>query len=198
MVDFADYTQESGIDNTPGIQMNLYWAPVADADTIPLPILDDTLGAGSFADLCTVEADIVMALNKSMNKLEVILEKGGYDAGMQGGRKSKNFLNTLKFVVAGTEATLRGMAQYFKNSDTFWLVPDADGPVNLFGDKRFPAQFNDFKMVSGDERSGDRNAEFTFVYARKGPVPIFTGQVKLTGSTSESGDDSYQDIIFID
>jgi hypothetical protein len=198
MVDISDLTQLPGNDNTPGLQKYIYYAPTADIDTLPDPVQNSTLGAGSFADLCTVSSNIVMALNKEFKQLEVILEKAGYEIAAQGGRKSKNFLNTFKFVIAGSDASLRGFAQYCKNTDMVFLVPDADGGVNLFGDKRYPAQFESFKMISGEERGGDRHAEFTFVYARKGPLPVFTGAVTLTGSTSASGDDTEQEIIFIE
>lgn len=199
-VDMADLDWADGNDNTAGIGQNIYVAKFSDIETLPDPILNDSTGSGSFADLVTISSNIVMKAAKSFWKIYVTLEKGSLNHESQGEMDGMSFLNKLKFFHPGSKAEVLGFAQWCKNSSLIFIVPELDGAKRILGHNLYPA-----KMISAPGGTGEKTADlkgttFEFQSARKGPAPIFTGRVQVSGvgSGADADSDGFQEIFFAD
>lgn len=194
MVDLADLTHTDGDDNSAGIQGYIYIAKLADIETLPVPVLDDSTGDGDFADLVTISDDIIMLPFKSFKQVYVTLETGQLDGKAQGEFDGMSFSNEFEFLIPGSGAEALGFGQWVKNSNLIMLVPEVDGRVRLFGHQGFPAKLASADSTTGKKASDRKGITYKFRSSRKGPAPIFTGSVKLQGSSGVTGD---QDIFFI-
>lgn len=196
-IDWAD-----GSDNTAGIQQNVYYAKLSDIATLPKPIVDDSTGEGALADLVTISSDITMKSGKVFKKLYCTLEAGGLNGEVQGDLDGKSYKNSLKIFHPGSKLEALGFAQYVKNGNMIFLVPEADGQVRILGHAGYPAKLDTGSSNTGEKSTDRKGNEFVFMSVRKGPAPAFTGKVILTGSGVGSGlvdanSNSYQDIVFI-
>lgn len=196
-MDLQDIEHIDGSDVTPGVQQNLYYARMADIKTLPKPVLDDSSGDGSFANLVTISADIIMKPGKKFHKLYCTIETGKLDGNLVGEFDGKSFNNELSFVHPGNKPEVLGFAQWAKNSNLVFLAADQDGQVRLLGHEGYPAKMMDAPTTTGDTPESRKQAQFTFKSNRKGPAPIFKGNVKVPAS---GGGSTYEDqeIVFID
>jgi len=195
MVDLADLLHTDGDDNSAGIQSAIYVAKLADISVLPVPILDDSTGDGDFADLVTIEEDIEMELFKSFKQIYVTLETGQLDSKAQGEFDGMSFSNELEFLIPGSDPSALGFGQWAKNSSLIFLVPEVDGRVRLFGHRGFPAKMANADGTTGKKAADRKGITYKFRTSRKGPAPIFTGNVRLYGSSGLLGN---QDIYFIE
>lgn len=201
-MDLQDINWTDGSDNTGGVQQNIYFARLADIETLPEPIVNDSTASGSFSQLVTINANIVMKAGKTFFKMYCTLETAGIKSDTQGELDGKSFKNELEFFHPGSQAEALGFAQWAKNSSLIFLVPELDGTVRLLGNNAYPAKMESSPFDTGKKTSDRKGGTFKFMSVRKGPAPIFSAQVRLTGGAAGSGTvdangNAYQDIVFI-
>lgn len=183
-VDTQDLTHLSGSDNTPGIQQQVFYAVLEDIDMLPLPAQDDSASpTGTFADLVTITADIIMKAGKQFHSIYVTLEEGDLKHEGQGETDSMSYKNTLEFSHPGSKAEVLGFAQWVKNNNIVFLVPEVDGQVRLLGSRAYPAKLSAAPGGTGKKSTDGKKTTFTFHSSRKGPAPIFKGHVQLFSTT---------------
>ncbi len=189
-----------GSDNTSGIGQYIFVAKIEDIAVLPVPVLDDSTGTGTFADLVTITQNIVMLAGKSFHKIYVTLEAGELKSETQGELDGISFLNQLEFFHPGSQAEVLGFAQWAKNSSLVFLVPEVDGAIRLLGHRAYPAKMVSSPFTTGKASADRKGGTFTFKSSRKGPAPIFTGRVDLIGSGiyDTGGAMDFQDIYFVD
>jgi hypothetical protein len=198
VIDLSDISHTAGADNTAGIQQKILFARLEDIDILPLPDKDDSSGSGSLSDLVTISQSIRMQPYKKFYELYVTLEAAKLDSNSQGDLDGMSFKNVLEFFHPGSKADILGLAQWAKNSDLIFLVPESDGVVRLIGHRGYPAKMTKAQLTTGQKTSDRKGNTFTFESARKGPAPIFRGKIDLMGSGFESGTATdYQSVSFI-
>lgn len=195
-IDITDIEHVDGDDNTAGIGMYIMFAKLSDIATLPKPDVDDSTGTGSLESLVTISGNIIMKTGKVFKKIYVTLETGKLDHESQGEIDGMSFLNKVEFLVPGSKALALGLAQWAKNSSLILLIQEQDGTARMLGHSLYPA-----KMISAPGTTGQKTADrkattFTFQSARKGPAPIFKGDVILSspGSTVDLNNDGKQDL----
>jgi hypothetical protein len=197
-IDLADILHVSGSDNTAGVQQKVMFAKLEDIDILPQPDVDDSAGSGALDGLVTISQNIRMKPYKKFNELYVTLETGKIDSNSQGELDGMSFKNVLDFFHPGSSAQILGFAQWAKNSDLIFLVPESDGQVRILGHKGYPAKMTKAQVTTGAKGADRKGNGFTFESTRKGPAPIFKGHVDLMGSGFGSGDaNDLQTISFI-
>ncbi len=199
-MNIVDLDWIDGSDNTAGIGQFVYYAKKIDILTLPKPVVDNSVEDGEFENLVTITDNIIMKAGKSFKKIYCTLEKGGLSHDIQGETDGKSNMNRLKFFMPGSEAKVLGFLQWSKNSSLIFLVPEIDGQVRMLGHENYPAKLDTGPGGTGEKSADLKGTEFNFMSARKGPAPIFTGKVEVSGvgSGSDADDDGFQDIIFID
>ncbi len=201
VIDLIDLNWEDGSDNTAGIGQNIYVAKKVDIETLPTPQVDNSIGDGSLAQLVTISDNIVMKPGKGMIKVYCTLEKGSLQHESQGEMDGMSFMNKLKIFMPGSKAEVLGFIQWAKNSSLIILVPEIDGQVRMLGHENYPAKMINAPGGTGEKTADLKGTEINFQSARKGPAPIFTGQVEVSGVGSgidAEPQDGFQDIVFID
>lgn len=201
-MNLEDIDQTDGADNTAGIGQDIWVAKLADIETLPVPILDDSAGDGSFTDLVTITDNIVMKAGKVFNKIRVTLETSALNGDIQGNMDGKSFKNAISGQLPGNKAQALGFLQWAKNSSLIAIIEELDGQVRLLGHRAYPAKLTAGGASTGAKTTDDRAVKFTLESVRKGPAPVFAGKVVLTGSAAGSGSvdlnqNTYQDIEFI-
>lgn len=192
-MDTQDLTHLAGSDNTPGIQQTIYYALLEDIQLLPPPDVDDSAAVtGTFADLVTITADIVMKPGKQFHSMYVTLEEGELKHEGQGETDSMSYKNTLDFAHPGSKPEILGFAQWVKNNNIVWLVPEVDGQVRLLGNRAYPAKLASAPGGTDKKSAGAKKTTFTFHSSRKGPAPIFKGKVSI--SASGGGTPGFQDL----
>lgn len=196
-MDTQDLTHLAGSDNTPGIQQTIYYAPLEDIASLPVPDKDDSASAtGTFADLVTITSDIVMKAGKQFHSMYVTLEDGDLKHEGQGEMDSMSFKNSLEFAHPGSKPEILGFAQWVKNNNIVFLVPEVDGQVRLLGSRAYPAKLQSAPGGTGKKSADGKKTTFTFHSSRKGPAPIFKGKVAITDSTGATP--GFQDLHLVD
>ncbi len=191
LITLYDVPHIDGEDNTPGVQQKVLFGRISEVLTFPSPVSDNSAGTGSFADLVTISGNIVMKPGCNVYEMYVTIETSKLDGKLQGETDGKNFSNEATFFHPGQSADILGFLQWSKNSDLFAIIFENDGQARLLGHKGYPA-----KMISADSSTGDattskRGVTFTLKSARKGPAPIFTGKVQLSGAHSGNADNDF-------
>jgi hypothetical protein len=190
-VDTQDLVHKSGSDNTPGIQQQVFYTTLENIVSLPKPDVDDSASdTGSFAELVTITADIVV--KKPFSSIYVTLEDGELKHSGQGETDSMSFKNELEFAHPGTKPEQLGFAQWCKNSNLIFLVPEVDGQVRVLGTKAYPAKLASAPGSTGKKSTDGRKTTFTFHSSRKGPAPIFKGKIMVQGANGGAG--SEQDL----
>lgn len=180
-MDTQDLTHKPGSDNTPGIGQLVFYTTMQNVVSLPKPTVDDSASdTGTFADLVTITADIVV--KKPMNSIYVTLEDGELKHEGQGETDSMSFKNTLEFAHPGTKPEQLGFAQWCKNNDLLFLVQEVDGQVRVLGTRTYPAKLASAPGGTGKKSTDGRKTTFTFHSSRKGPAPVFTGKVMVQGA----------------
>lgn len=194
-MDTQDLTHLSGSDNTPGIQQNIFYTTLENILTLPLPDVDDSASAtGTFEDLVTITKDIVV--KKPLSSIYVTLEEGELKHESQGEMDSMSFKNVLEFAHPGSKGTQLGFAQWVKNNNIVFLVPEVDGQVRLLGHRAYPAKMTGAPGTTDKKAAGAKKTTFTFQSSRKGPAPIFKGKVMVQGVNG--GDATEQDLHLVE
>ncbi len=202
-MDLEQLDHTDGDDNTAGIQQYIYIGKKADIAHFPKPIVDDSSStSGILENLVTITDNFIMKSGKSFQRVYVTLEAGGITCTLQGNMDGKSFKNQLDFSHPGNRAQVMGLAQYAKNGDLVFIVPEQDGTARVIGHDAYPAKMTACTVDTGKKTTDDKAAKFTFESVRKGPAPIFQGQILLTGGAVGSGlvdpdNNSYQDIVFL-
>jgi len=179
-VDTQDLVHQSGSDNTPGIQQKIFYTTLENVVTLPKPVIDDSASpTGSFADLVTILDDIVVKV--PLSSIYVTLEEGELKHVGQGETDSMSFKNSLEFAHPGSKAEVLGFAQWVKNNNIIFLVPEVDGQVRLLGNRAYPAKMESAPGSTDKKAAGAKKTTFTFQSSRKGPSPIFKGKVMVQG-----------------
>ena len=192
-MDTQDLTHTAGSDNTPGIQQQVFYAPLEDIATLPAPDKDDSASTtGTFADLVTITADIIMKPGKQFRSIYVTLEEGDLKHEGQGETDSMSYKNSLEFAHPGSKPEALGFAQWVKNNNIVFLVPEVDGQVRLLGSRAYPAKLSSAPGGTGKKSTDGKKTTFTFHSSRKGPAPIFKGKVELFASGGASS--GFQDL----
>ncbi|AMJ65037.1 hypothetical protein [Hymenobacter sp. PAMC 26628] len=182
-MDTQNLTHIAGSDNTPGIQQEIFYAPLEDIQTLPLPDKDDSASTtGTFADLVTITSDIVMKPGKQFRSIYVTLEEGELKHEAQGETDSMSYKNHLEFAHPGSKAEVLGFAQWVKNNNIVFLVPEVDGQVRLLGNRAYPAKMATAPGSTGKKSTDGKKTTFGFHSSRKGPAPIFKGKVAISAS----------------
>ncbi|WP_151087374.1 hypothetical protein [Hymenobacter baengnokdamensis] len=190
-MDTQDLTHTSGTDNTPGIQQKIFYTTLENIVTLPKPTEDDSAAStGTFADLVTITADIVV--KKPLSSIYVTLEDGELKHSGQGETDSMSFKNELEFAHPGTKPEQLGFAQWCKNSNLIFLVPEVDGQIRVLGTRGYPAKLATAPGSTGKKSTDGRKTTFTFHSSRKGPAPVFTGKVMV--AADGGGDPTEQDL----
>lgn len=180
-MDTIDLVHKAGSDNTPGIAQKVFYTPMANVVTLPKPKVDDSASdTGSFADLVTIVDDIVV--KEPLNYIYVTLEDGELKHEGQGETDSMSFKNTLEFAHPGTKPEQLGFAQWCKNNDLLFLVPEQDGQLRVLGTRNYPAKLASAPGSTGKKSTDGRKTTFSFHSSRKGPAPVFTGKVQVQGA----------------
>lgn len=180
-MDTQDLVHKSGSDNTPGIQQTIFYTTLDNIVTLPLPDKDDSASdTGTFADLVTITKDIVV--KKPLNSIYVTLEEGELKHESQGEIDSMSFKNVLEFAHPGSKPEVLGFAQWVKNNNIVFLVPEVDGQVRLLGHRAYPAKMTGAPGSTDKKSGGAKKTTFTFQSSRKGPAPIFKGKVMVEGT----------------
>lgn len=196
-MDTQDLTHVSGSDNTPGIQQTIYYAPLEDIETLPLPDVDDSASkTGTFEDLVTITKNIVMKPGKQLRSIYVTLEEGELKHESQGEMDSMSFKNVLEFAHPGSKPAQLGFAQWVKNNNIVFLVPEVDGQVRLLGHRAYPAKMTGAPGTTDKKAAGAKKTTFTFQSSRKGPAPIFAGKVAL--KNADGTDNGFQDLHLVE
>ena len=186
-----DTTHTDGSDNTPGVQRVILFARLSDIATLPVPILDDSTGSGSFSDLVTITGNIIMLPNKNFYQLYCTLETAKLDCKAQGSLDCMSYLNELSLFHPGQSAQLLGLLTWAKNSDLIILVPESDGQFRLLGRAGYPAKLSAGDSTTGATGTDKRGATATFKSIDKRPCAIFTGKVAVSGSFSGNAENVY-------
>lgn len=199
-MDLISLNHKDGADNTSGIAQKIYVAKLSDIETLPKPVVDDSASdSGTVDQLVTISSDIVMKAGKSFKELYVTLETGKVDDAVQGELDGKSFRSSISFFHPGTSAEQLGFAQYVKNGNFVVLVPELDGNVRVIGHEAYPAKIENIAITTGGATTERKGGTYTAYSVRKGPAPIFTGQVKVSGVGSgvDADGDGNQDITFL-
>lgn len=200
-MNIQDLLWADGNDNTAGIQQAVYYAPLDDIATLPEPQVDVSNASGEFEQLVTISDNIIMKSGKVFRKMYVTLKNGSLKCETVGELDGKSYKNTLEFFHPGSKPQVLGFSQWAKNSSLIFLIPEADGQVRILGHKGYPAKLVNAPHDTGTKPEDTKGFKFSFESYRKGPAPVFTGQVQLQGSASGAVDanaNSNQDIYFID
>ena len=197
----TDLSHDDAEDNTAGLAQNIYYGKISDVMTFPAPVVDDSAGNGNLADLVTISSNIVMKSGKVMQKIYITLEEAELNGKLQGEIDGKSYMNGITFLHPGSKAAVLGFAQWSKNADLFFIVQEADGQRRILGHPAYPAKASDGDLTTGKKSADRKGNTFTFQSARKGPCPIFTGKIQLTGSgvgsgTVDANADGYQDLFY--
>lgn len=196
-MDTQDLIHKPGSDNTPGIQQQVFYAPIEDILTLPAPDIDDSASdTGTFEDLVTITKNIVLKPGKQFRSIYVTLEDGELKHEGQGETDSMSFKNTLEFAHPGTKPQQLGFAQWCKNNNLVFLVPEVDGQVRVLGTRAYPAKLTSAPGSTGKKSTDGRKTTFTFHSSRKGPAPIFVGKVMLHAVAGDPGTE--QDLGLVD
>jgi hypothetical protein len=194
-VDTQDLTHLSGSDNTPGIQQKIFYTTLENIVSLPLPKEDNSAApTGSFADLVTILANIVVT--KPFSSIYVTLEEGELKHVGQGETDSMSYKNSLEFAHPGSKPEVLGFAQWCKNSNLIFLVPETDGQVRVLGTRAFPAKMESAPGSTDKKAAGAKKTTFTFQSSRKGPAPVFAGKVMIKGVGADP--DTEQDLELVD
>lgn len=201
-MNLEDIDHEDGSDNTAGIGQDIWVAKLADIATLPTPQLDDSAGTGNFSQLVTISDNIVMKSGKVFNKIRVTLETSALNGDIQGNMDGKSFKNAISGQIPGNKAKALGFLQWAKNSSLIAIIEELDGQVRILGHRAYPAKLTAGSANTGAKTTDDRAVKFTLESVRKGPAPVFTGKVVLTGGAVGSGsfdanNNTYQDIEFV-
>lgn len=190
-IDFAQ-----GSDNTAGIGQFIWYASIEDIETLPQPVVDNSIADGDLASLVTIGSNIIMKSGKVFRRIYVTIETGGITATGQGEFDGKSFINALEFTHPGNEATVMGFQQWSKNASLVFLVQEQDGNIRILGHRAYPAKAVDVSGTTGVKTADLKANMFKFQSVRKGPAPIFTGKVVLSpvGSTYDKNSDGFQDL----
>lgn len=180
-IDLEDIVGTAGDDNTAGIQQNIYLVDFNDVETHPT--FPKTEGATTFAQLATVDTDLVLKPTKKAMRLQCTLEKGAATSDSQGEMDGMSFKNGLKFQIPGNKATSDGFARWAKNGSFYLLYFELDGAPRILGHPGYPAKMVSAPGTSGEATSTMKQRTFTFQSVWSGPAPIFTG--KLLAGTVE-------------
>lgn len=183
-IDFEDIDGPAGLDNSAGIQINVYAIDMRDVKTHPTFPKIET--ATDLEELVTVDDDIVLKTGRKAFKIECTLEKGGANSDSQGEIDGMSFKNSLKIVNAGTKAKADGFARLAKNGSFYFIYFELDGTVRLLGNPGYPSKMVSAPGTTG-EKSGDlKQRTFTFQSVWSGPAPVFTGKVMVAGATDQA------------
>ncbi len=201
-MDIQDLAHTDGADNTAGMQQEVLMIKLSDIATLPKPDVDDSTSlTGTLDQLVTISGNIIMKANKVAKKIYVTLETGAITCALQGPMDGKSYKNSVTFHHPGSSAQLLGLAQYAKNGDLIILAPEADGQVRVIGHAGFPAKLEAGSLNTGAKSTDDKAGIFTFYSVRKGPAPIFKGQIQLNiagGSGAvDANSNSNQDVVYI-
>lgn len=181
-MDTQDLTHVSGSDNTPGVQQTIYYTTLDNIVTLPLPDQDNSASpTGTFADLVTITKDILV--KKPLSSIYVTLEEGELKHESQGEMDSISFKNVLEFTHPGSKPEVLGFAQWVKNNNIVFLVPEVDGQVRLLGHRAYPAKMTGAPGSTDKKAAGAKKTTFTFQSSRKGPAPVFKGKVMVEGAS---------------
>jgi hypothetical protein len=181
-LDLEDIVGTAGQDNTAGIQQNIYLVDFNDVETHPtFPKIED---ATTFAELATVDTDLVLKLTKKAIKLQCTLEKGAGTSDSQGEMDGMSFKNGLKLQIPGNKANSDGFARWAKNGSFYILYFEQDGQPRLLGHPGYPAKMVSAPGTTGEGTATMKQRTFTFQSVWSGPAPIFSGKV-LVGAVEQ-------------
>lgn len=179
-MDTQDLTHKAGSDNTPGVAQKIFYTTMENVVKLPKPKVDDSASdTGTFADLVTILEDIVV--KKPLSEIYVTLEDGELKHEGQGETDSMSFKNTLEFGHPGSKGEVLGFAQWAKNSNLLFLVPEVDGQLRVLGTRAYPAKLASAPGTTDKKSGGAKKTTFNFHSSRKGPAPIFKGKVMVEG-----------------
>jgi hypothetical protein len=180
-VDTQDLTHLSGSDNTPGLQQKLYYTTLENIVEMPKTVIDDSASpTGSFADLVTIMDDIVVI--KPLSFIYVTLEEGELKHVGQGETDSMSFKNSLEFAHPGSKGEVLGFAQWAKNNNMIFFPAEVDGQLRILGNRAYPAKLESAPGSTDKKAAGAKKSTFVFQSSRKGPAPIFKGNVMVQGA----------------
>jgi hypothetical protein len=199
-LNFTDLVWPDGANNTPGIGYKIAVARLSEIDETQFPQVIEpdpskTSGDFDFADLVTIENDIVFKLGSSGFKtIYNTIETGELKSELQGEFDGKSFMNTLEFLHPGSRPEMLGFAAYCKNGNLIFLIEEQDGQKRLLGHPRYPAKMVSAPGTTGKESAARKAVTFTFQSVSSYPAPVFLGNVILTGS----GGTAEQEIFYLD
>lgn len=189
-----DFT--NGSDNTAGLGQKLWYASIDDIETLPAPVVDDSVATGDLASLVTISDNIIMKPGKRFFSMYATIETGGLTSTPQGEFDGKSFVNALEFTHPGSAPQAEGFKQWSKNSSLIWLVQEQDGAIRILGHRAYPAKFVDGTGTTGVKTADLKANMFKFQSVRKGSAPFFTGKVVTSGigSQYDANNDTFQDL----
>ena len=196
-MDIIDLDVTEGRYNMGGNEQYSWFARKSDIGTMPDCVQTDPTGSGNVAELAKVTGDIVMDLGKDFQKIYGTLETVMVKDEQVGERDGKSWKTTFELFFSDINPEILGSLALLNNTRTVWIIKDQNGRKRLLG-RQVAVQLDGVEVGTGTKFEDRRGCKISGYCQGNTPAPIFEGTVKLTGSTSGSGDDSYQEIIFVD
>lgn len=196
-MDIIDLDVVEGRYNMGGIEQYSWYGLRSQIATMPACAQTDPTGSGNVAELAKVTGDIVMDNGKDFQKIYGTLETAMVKDTQVGERDGKSWRTEFELLFSDITPEMLGSLSLLNNSRTVWLVKDQNSRTRILG-HQVAVQLEGVEVNTGQKFADRRGVTIKGYCQGNTPAPIFEGRVKLTGSTSGTGDDSFQDIIFVD
>lgn len=168
-----------GEKSLPGVRPHFYFVRRSDVQTLPKP---KGTGAASLEEVNVIKDNIVLAADKTWNRVELVDGESEPTVEQQGSWPNFTFLNKATLVLPGTGKKVTGLISMLNNDDIIALVPQRDGKVRLFGNSSFRTSIKPSqawgKAVT-DANTTTVEIEVTDEY----PVPFYEGEFATTAGT---------------
>jgi len=172
----ADYTDIliPAADNPSGTKQVLYFAPLADFETIAA---EGGLGAATLDDVSAIATDHTFKTGKNFLKMELEINKNEVMNEYQGAVRGNHDKFTFTGFIANITATQLGLVRKARAEHHIILVPLIDGLVLQLGEEGNGAIFKS-SLQTGLQEGGERGMNIT-IEAYHYPK-LYTGAVSFT------------------
>ncbi len=175
-----------GSASLPGIRPHMYMVRRANIVLFP-KVLGDA--AEKLEDVAVIKDSFQLVEGKKFVKIDLVDGESEPTCNNQGNEGAKSFLNSVSFVVPGTQEKATGLITKLNKDDVIFLYPQRDGKIRVIGNEMFRVQL-DLGQNAGRQVTDSSQTTITASVSDVNAAPFYQGTFETEDGMIDGKTDS--------
>ena len=175
-----------GSASLPGIRPHMYMVRRVNILTFPKVVGD---AAEKLEDVAVIKSNFVLAEGCKFVKIDLVEGESEPTCSNQGNEGAKSFLNSVNFVLPGTQEKVTGLITMLNKDDVIFLYPQRDGKIRVIGNEMFRVQL-ELGQNAGRQVTDSSQTTITASVSDVNAAPFYQGTFETEDGKIDGKTDS--------